>query len=100
MFLNHALTMETEMKEIVSTITSKGQVTIPVEVRRHLHLHQGSKLSFVIADDGSVSLEVPTYGSVASLAGAAGKLAKPRSWEEMREIAREDHLAEAGYEPA
>jgi bifunctional DNA-binding transcriptional regulator/antitoxin component of YhaV-PrlF toxin-antitoxin module len=26
------------MREIVSTISSKGQVTIPIEVRRHLGL--------------------------------------------------------------
>jgi AbrB family looped-hinge helix DNA binding protein len=40
------------MKEIVSTVTSKGQVTIPAEVRRHLGVAQGDKLSFVISDGG------------------------------------------------
>jgi len=40
------------MKEIVSTITSKGQVTIPVEVRRHLGLDTGAKIAFVIDPDG------------------------------------------------
>lgn len=85
------------MKEIVSTLTSKGQVTIPAEVRKHLGLHQGDKLAFVIDDDGNVALQVPTYSSIASLAGAAGSLHERRSWEEMREIAREDHLVEAGH---
>ena len=42
------LTPGADMKEIVSTITSKGQVTIPVEVRRHLGLRRNDKLSFVI----------------------------------------------------
>ncbi len=40
------------MKEIVSTITSKGQVTIPAEVRRHLGLGTGEKIAFVIGPDG------------------------------------------------
>ena len=38
------------MKELLSTITSKGQVTIPAEVRHSLGLKQGDKLSFVIED--------------------------------------------------
>jgi AbrB family looped-hinge helix DNA binding protein len=48
------------MKEIVSTITSKGQVTIPAEVRRHLGVSQGDKLSFVIGDEGRRSWITPT----------------------------------------
>ncbi len=34
------------------------------------------------------------YPTVASLAGAAGKLPRPLSWQEMREIAWEDHILE------
>lgn len=78
------------MKEIISTITSKGQVTIPREVRHHLGLQKGDKLSFVLEDDGSVAVHVPTYPTVAALAGAAGSLPESKSWREMREIARED----------
>ncbi len=82
------------MKEIISTMTSKGQVTIPAEVREHMHLERGDKLSFVIDDEGAVHLQVPTYPNVASLAGAAGSLEKPMSWQGMREIAREDHVVD------
>jgi len=78
------------MKEILSTITSKGQVTIPVEVRKHLNLKRNDKLAFVIDDEGTVRLAAPRYPDVASLRGAAGSLKKPLSWQEMREIARED----------
>jgi antitoxin PrlF len=87
------------VKEIVSTITSKGQVTIPREVRRHLGLQDGDKLSFVLKDDGSVAVHVPTYPTVASLAGAAGSLPEPKSWKEMREIAREDAAGDEYSKP-
>lgn len=81
------------MREIDSTITSKGQVTIPVEVRRLLGLKEGDRITFVVDDQGAVQVKPARYPTIASLRGAAGKLAKPLSWEEMREIAREDYLS-------
>jgi len=80
------------MKEIVSTITSKDQVTIPAEVRRSLGLKAKDKIAFVIESEGEVRLKVPRYGDIGSLRGKAGSLKRPLSWEEMRETAREDHL--------
>jgi len=85
------------MKEIISTITSKGQVTIPSEVRKYLGIKTNDKIAFVIDTEGTVRLRVPRYPNIASLRGAAGKLKKPLSWEQMQEIARED-LLKAKYE--
>ena len=82
------------MKEIPATVTSKGQVTIPKDVRVRLGLNDHDKIVFVIEDDGSIKLMVPRYPSVAALAGAAGSLDHPLSWDEMRRIAYEDRLAE------
>jgi AbrB family looped-hinge helix DNA binding protein len=80
------------MREIISTITSKGQVTIPAEVRRHLAVTTNAKIAFVLEPDGTVKLKVPRYPDIDSLAGAAGSLPRPLPWQTMREIAREDHL--------
>ena len=82
------------MRQIVSTVTSKGQVTIPADVRKHLGIKQGDKLSFVIEDHGAVRIERPRYRDVASLRGAAGSLGKPLSWKETLGTAREDHITE------
>jgi AbrB family looped-hinge helix DNA binding protein len=38
------------------TLTSKGQITLPVELRRSWNLRQGDQLDFVLADDGSVRI--------------------------------------------
>jgi len=86
------------MKEIVSTLTSKGQVTIPAEVRRHLGVAQGDKLSFVISDGGEVALKTPQYPTVASLRGTPVTLAEDLTFNEMAEIAYEDRLVEK-YQP-
>jgi len=81
------------MKEIISTITSKGQITIPTEVRKHLGVAQGDKLSFVIPKTGVVELRVAQYPTVASLRGAACKPLTPDLTDgEMTEIAYEDRL--------
>lgn len=82
------------MREIVSTITSKGQVTIPVEIRRHLGIATNDKVAFVLEDGGEVRLKPPAYRRLADLRGAAGTLKTPLTWEQIHEIARDDHLAE------
>lgn len=80
------------MREIISTITSKGQVTIPGEVRKHLGLKTNDKIAFVIDSEGEVRIRVPRYPDIQSLRGAAGSLEKPLSWQQMREIAQEDRF--------
>jgi AbrB family looped-hinge helix DNA binding protein len=52
----------------VSTVTSKGQITLPKEVREHLHIGEGDRVDFHIEDDGSVRL-TPVSGSVRDLYG-------------------------------
>lgn len=86
--------MDAVMKKITATITSKGQVTIPVEVRKHLGLKERDKVMFVLGEDGSVQLRQTRFPTLASLRGAAGSLNREVSWEEMIRTAREDHLAE------
>jgi len=56
------------MKEMVSTVSSKGQVTIPVDVRRHLGVTSMDKVSFVFLDNGRIELRPAKY-SVADLRG-------------------------------
>lgn len=43
-----------------SLITSKGQTTIPKEIREHLHLQPGDRVDFVVEEDGKVVLEPAT----------------------------------------
>src|SRR5207302_7248039 len=89
---SNALQNGVNMKEIISTITSKGQVTIPIEVRNYLGLKTNDKVAFVIDSEGTVRLRVPRYPTIASLRGAAGSLNEPLSWQQMQKIAHEDRL--------
>ena len=80
------------MKEVVSTLTSKGQITIPAEIRKYLGIETNDKVAFVIDEAGAVRLRVLRYPTVASLRGAAGSLKKPLSWQEIQRIAYEDRF--------
>lgn len=77
------------MKEVVATMTSKGQVTVPAEVRRRMGLQAGDRVIFVLGEGGDVALRVPHYPDVASVLGAAGSLPEPRSWEEIERVVDE-----------
>lgn len=43
-----------------STLTSKGQITLPKAVRETLAVHPGDRLAFRIHDDGTVTVEAET----------------------------------------
>jgi len=66
-----------------ATVTSKGQVTIPAEVRARLGLRPGSQLTFVPTADG---YEIhPQAASIRDLKGAVPRPDQPVSVEEMNE---------------
>lgn len=81
------------MTEILMTVTSKGQVTIPAAVRKHLRIERNQKIALVLESDGTVRLKMPRYRSIADVRGAAGSLERNLSWEQMRAIAREDNAS-------
>ena len=75
-----------------STITSKGQITIPKVVREALHLEVGDKVYFDVKDDGSVVL-VARNQPVESLFGmlkTKARLRRPVSIEEMNPASADD----------
>lgn len=75
-----------------SSVTSKGQATIPKVVREHLRLKPGDEVEFVIHPDGSVRLE-PATVDVRSLKGClAGSVTRPVTVEAMKAAVRKRFL--------
>ncbi len=72
----------------ISTLTSKGQTTIPKAVRRHLGLKPGDKIRFLVEDDGRVVV-LPATLHLRDLRGSLPKPSKPVSVERMRVAIRE-----------
>ncbi|MGA2048584.1 MAG: AbrB/MazE/SpoVT family DNA-binding domain-containing protein [Terracidiphilus sp.] len=73
-------------------ITSKGQVTVPIEVRDELGLKSGDRVEFVKDETGRYYLE-PKKGSIMNLKGMFEWTGKPMTIEEMDD-AIASHLAE------
>jgi AbrB family looped-hinge helix DNA binding protein len=70
-----------------STLTSKGQTTIPKDIRNRLKLHPGDRLEFVIDEDGRV-LVLPATIDAKELAGMLKAPARPVSVEAMNRAIR------------
>ena len=72
----------------VATITSKGQVTIPKDVRDELGLEPGMKLDFIRVGDGEYRLR-PKNLRVEELFGILKYDGPPITIEEMNEAIRD-----------
>jgi AbrB family looped-hinge helix DNA binding protein len=53
---------------VQARLTSKGQITIPKEIRDYLKLDTGSKIDFVIDENGDVKV-IPLNVAVEELSG-------------------------------
>lgn len=72
-----------------ATITTKGQVTIPKEIRDYLNLDTGSKVDFVIDENGIVKL-IPLNIPIQKLSGILHRQGmKATTLEEMEQIINE-----------
>ncbi len=53
---------------MITTITTKGQVTLPIRIRNQLRLSPGDKLDFFVTDEGHIEA-VPVKESANKLKG-------------------------------
>jgi AbrB family looped-hinge helix DNA binding protein len=70
-----------------SRLTSKGQVTIPAAIRRHLGLSPRDKVTFILEAD-QVRL-APAESIIARTAGALKSTRRSETAEQLRESAEE-----------
>ena len=70
-----------------SALTSKGQTTIPKDVRKRLNLRPGNRLEFMINEDGRVLL-LPASIDASELAGILKSPARPVTVEDMNQAIR------------
>ncbi|WP_017324250.1 AbrB/MazE/SpoVT family DNA-binding domain-containing protein [Synechococcus sp. PCC 7336] len=86
------------MKLVSATLTSKGQTTIPKQIRDLLHLQPGDRIDFVV--DGDRVYLKPANVDVRQLSGILHRSGrKPVSLDEMDEEIAAGACQSAGVEP-
>jgi antitoxin PrlF len=76
------------MREYVTTITQRGQVTIPAEVRRLLGANPRDKIAFRIEGD-TVRL-VPVEFTLEQVFGSVTPLQRPEDFDELSRRAKDE----------
>lgn len=74
----------------MSTMTSKGQVTVPKNMRDHLGLKPGSQVSFELTADGRVVLKSAGKLQKSRFAKVRGTMKRGLSTEELMALTRGD----------
>lgn len=75
-----------------ASVTSKGQITLPISIRKKLHLKTGDQVVFVETEGGEITVRAKK-GNIMDLCGSLKWTGKPVAVEEMDE-AIASHLAE------
>jgi AbrB family looped-hinge helix DNA binding protein len=74
------------VKELLATVTSKGQITLPVEVQRRLGLGPHDKVAFAIdTETNEVQLRPATF----TLKAVFGSVTPPTRTEDLSRINRQ-----------
>lgn len=81
------------MKEHVTVLTRKGQITVPADVRRALGLKRGDKIAVLM--EGTEVRLAPARSVVERTRGAVKTTQPPLSARELREAAEKAWAADA-----
>jgi len=87
---------------VLTTMTSKGQVTIPKEIREKLHIKPKDRITFSV--EGDHAILHPLHGTILGLKGMLHKKGiEPIDFKKLRHEAEkgmaEDALRRAGIRP-
>ncbi|HTE87050.1 MAG TPA: AbrB/MazE/SpoVT family DNA-binding domain-containing protein [Dehalococcoidia bacterium] len=84
------------VQEYESSVSPKGQITIPLEVRRRLGIKPRDKVTIHVEDE--VVTLAPARDSLESIYKSVPALPRHLTTEEMTEIAAEEHARHAANE--
>ncbi len=83
------------MKELLTVVTRKGQITIPAEIRRSLGIKEGDKVALSLVDEEKTQVRLRPVRSVAKLTfGAVTPRKRPEDFKELRRLFEQDTASE------
>lgn len=87
---------ERTMREMLGSVSPKGQVTLPVEVRRQLGLKPKDKVVFELLD-GEVKI-APARFTLESLVGSVAPATRTEDFERINQEVKEEHAEKGARE--
>ena len=79
------------MKTITTTITQRGQVTIPAQVRRILRVQPRDKVTFEIENDNTVKITQVPF-ALRAVFGSVKPTRRSENFKKLSREAREEHI--------
>jgi AbrB family looped-hinge helix DNA binding protein len=90
------------MKEFESSVSPKGQITLPLEVRRRWGLKAKDRVAIRIDEDQVIiapaAATTPAPSTLDAIYQSVPALAPPRPWREVTRLAADEHAHEAARE--
>ena len=78
------------VREILSVVTRKGQITLPAEIRRSLGIREGDKVAISLGDSEEAPVILRPVPSVAAATfGAVTPRKRPEDFQELRRLVEE-----------
>ncbi|MCK5147967.1 AbrB/MazE/SpoVT family DNA-binding domain-containing protein [bacterium] len=74
---------------MLTTLTSKGQLTVPKAIRDRLNLHPGDKIEFILDNKNNCQI-IPLRSSIKEMKGMLGPASKIVSIEEMDTVIQKE----------
>jgi AbrB family looped-hinge helix DNA binding protein len=84
------------MKEFESSVSPKGQITLPIEVRRRWRLKAKDRVAICV--DGDRVTIAPAGSPLDAMYQSVPALSPPRTWREITELAAEEHAQHVATE--
>lgn len=79
------------MRELLSVVTRKGQVTLPAEIRKSLQIEVGDKVAFSLEESDKSQVILRPIRSIAeSTFGAVKPRKRPEDFQELRRLFEEE----------
>ena len=93
-----------DVKEILTVVTRKGQITVPAEIRKALGLKEGDRVALSLAESGQPLATLRPARSVAEMTfGSVPARKRPEDFKELRQIFEEgvaEEVLDEGRRPA
>src|SRR2546428_9491988 len=85
------------MKNYTSSVSPKGQITLPLEIRKRFGIKPKDKVIVTVDGDDAIKIK-PLRSRLAAGFGSVPPLKQPLTWKEIEEIAREEHARKVAAE--